>query len=171
MPRFPWSCCTCVNNKVIVKSTAGGMQSTLSNPVKILFRGTPRRQKAVEEDRPAVKRASTLLDELCALLGSPRDLLHLFIQRNRHKVWKFLRNSELTTNYLGFRNREVKFDGISARPASEQYALNGYLKITVQQYMYTKHGQRLYYPLLPCVQVFGNNGHIDYFPLELLNCN
>jgi hypothetical protein len=111
-------------------------------------------------------RASTLLE-----LGTPRNLLVFAIPRCRPAVMHLLKSSVLTTNHLGFRNKQVRFGGLSESSAEKQHALDGYLGITVQQYIYIKHGERLSFPELPCIEVYGGNGHIDYYPLELLDCN
>lgn len=116
-------------------------------------------------------RASTLLDHMCMDTGaSSRELLVFTISQNRDKALHLLKNSVLTANHLGLRNRQVRFGRLSEQSAKDQLALGGYLGITVQQYMYVKHGERLSYPELPCVEVYSNNGHVWYYPMELLDC-
>jgi hypothetical protein len=120
----------------------------------------------------SAKRHSTLLDQLCMLLGCPREFLELTIPHNRHRVYRFLKNSDLYTNFKGMRNHDVRFDGFSELPVSKEPACGGYLGINVQQYYFLKHNQLLFYPDLPCVVMLNEkNGAIELYPMELLDCD
>ena len=41
-------------------------------------------------------------------------------------------------------------------------------KANVEQYYFIKHKITLDYPFLPCLVVYGNRGHISFYPIELL---
>ena len=41
-------------------------------------------------------------------------------------------------------------------------------KANVEQYYFIKHKISLDYPFLPCLVVYGNRGHISFYPIELL---
>lgn len=113
----------------------------------------------------------SLLNRICVLLQCPPTDVPEAL-KNLDKLQYLcveLSKGRIFTTHLP-ENREVKFGGFGQLPASEQYALNGYLKITVQQYYFlSKHKiRRLMYAYLPCVVERQNNGHVDYFPIECL---
>jgi hypothetical protein len=41
-------------------------------------------------------------------------------------------------------------------------------RVTIEQYIFCKYGITLKYPHLPCMVMFGGNGHRSYYPFELL---
>lgn len=78
----------------------------------------------------------------------------------------------LTTGYLRTihlkKNLQIKFSEISYFPANKQYAYRGYGGIMVEEHMLNKHGIQLKFPNLPCIMEKCNKGHVNYFPIELL---
>lgn len=103
---------------------------------------------------------------------SPNQLRSILtIDENRIMLDQKLQMKHLTfkTNHLK-ENRQIKCSGLSARTADTQYAYNGFMGITVEQHMYSRHRIILKHGNLPCVmELKGNGAHIDYWPLEVLN--
>ena len=64
--------------------------------------------------------------------------------------------------------RYVSFGAVSFQGANRQFAYRGYLSVTVQQHMYSKHRLMLRYPTLLCIEEHANAGHVNYFPVECL---
>lgn len=66
-------------------------------------------------------------------------------------------------------NRQLMFGGLTLLGANQLMAYEGHCdRMTVKQHYYGKHRIRLIYPKLPCVVIYGKNGHNRYYPLELL---
>ncbi|KAL3087948.1 hypothetical protein niasHT_022022 [Heterodera trifolii] len=74
------------------------------------------------------------------------------------------RENETTT----WKNIKVIPDALCPSGANRVFAYRGFLGITVQQHLYSRHRVTLKYPGLPCVVQFGGGYHRDLFPIELL---
>jgi hypothetical protein len=112
----------------------------------------------------------SLVDRLCVLLHcTPFQLEdHLRDNNNLERVYLFLASSVLATTHLAKRNRIVTFKGLSLKGPNQQHAYSGYLGVTVQQHMYSKHRVTLHYPNMPCIKEYTRKGHVNYYPLECL---
>lgn len=108
-----------------------------------------------------------LVEMLCNFNNcDPYSLTRLLKKRKRANL-KFLRENPLMTMHL--RHNQCVFpDDFSFIGANRLFAYQGFLRITVQQHLYTRHRVKLKFPKLPCVVMHCNNGHRNYFPLELL---
>lgn len=111
----------------------------------------------------------SFLDRLCVLLQSaPSKLADAMADvENFPKIYAELSKCRLKTTHLK-ENRYVSLGAVSFQGADRQYAYRGYLGVTVQQHMYSKHRLMLRYPSLPCIEEHANAGHINYFPVECL---
>lgn len=80
-----------------------------------------------------------------------------------------LKGATLRTLHLKERNKQVLFGNLTEHGANRLMAYEGYCDgMTVKQHFYGRHRIRLVFPKLPCVVVYGNNGHNSYYPLEVL---
>ena len=60
-------------------------------------------------------------------------------------------------------------DDLSDYGADQQYAFGRHRsRVTIEQYVFCKYRITLRYPQLPCVIMYGGNGHRSFYPLELL---
>lgn len=87
-----------------------------------------------------------------------------------YKIESYLKDKTLMTLY---KNKSglyatVKFGGFGIQPSTAQKAYEGYLGITVQQHLYSRHRIRLQYPYVRCVVQYGAGGHNKFYPPELL---
>jgi hypothetical protein len=117
---------------------------------------------------------STLIDSLCFELNTCPWRLGgaLQVPLNRERADKFVKDHVLYTTHLGKRSRNhaVYGDSITSASAVRQVAMESYLGITVQQYMYARHGIKLLHPRLPCLVVIGPYGKgKSFYPMELLS--
>lgn len=80
------------------------------------------------------------------------------------------RNYTLFTTHLRpFRqNFRIRFDDFTCQSANSVFAFNGYLDISVRQYMFARHRARLQHPYLPCVLERGRGSHRSYYPMEFV---
>lgn len=109
-----------------------------------------------------------LIDKICQLLDCGREDLPEALENTRilTRLTDYLSSrGYLTTNHLR-NNKEVCFDAFCLRGASTQIIFHN---VTVADHMSRRHHIDLKYPSLPLIVHFGNNGHFDYYPLELLN--
>jgi hypothetical protein len=74
-----------------------------------------------------------------------------------------------------YRNKEGLFKefnlaDITNTSASDTWAYNGFMKTTVEQHFYTKHGIKIQRPYNPCaVEICGKSmQHRNYYPLETI---
>ena len=111
----------------------------------------------------------SLLDRLCVLLQcAPKNLADAMADvENFPKIYAELSKCRLKTTHLK-ENRYISFGAVSFQGANRQYAYRGYLGVTVQQHMYSKHRLMLRYPMLPCIEEHANAGHVNYYPIECL---
>ena len=109
------------------------------------------------------------MERLCYLLDCPASkLAHALTDvDNYQKVLEDLSRSRLQTTHLRH-NRVVKFSGLSLSGADTEYAYCGYLGVTVQQHMFSRHNVVLRLADVPCVEERGNRKHVDYWPIECL---
>lgn len=75
----------------------------------------------------------------------------------------------LLTNHLKVNMELAPVVRISRRGADTAYAFNGYLGVTVQQFLYAKHKRKLRYPQLPVLCVPGGKNHFYYYAIECLS--
>jgi hypothetical protein len=109
----------------------------------------------------------SLIQELCTFNGCGENGLKMAIKRNFINNLDFLRGLTLRTTHLK-ENIVVKADGLTLRGSDLLYALRGYLGITVQQYLFIKHGLKLRYPQLSCIVMKCGGDHLNFYPIELL---
>ena len=109
----------------------------------------------------------TLVDDLCQFNQCKPHELSEILRQNKAKNLKFLRKHTLLTVHLRH-NQFVTPDDITFKGPQRLFAYRGYLGVTVEQHLYSRHHVKLQYPHLPCIAMHFNNGHKSYFPLELL---
>ena len=87
----------------------------------------------------------------------------------RTRVVSVLDKCKLVTLYKNRSGkREIVFGGISFKSARDQYAYQKFKRTSVYQHFYVRHRILLEYPDNPCLKYIRKNGHIDYYPLELV---
>lgn len=113
---------------------------------------------------------SSLVEAFCEYFGCCVHVLHrlLDMEEGRELMKVFLSKFKLSTTHLGSRNFIVKCGRLTKDGAQDLKAYRGFMCITVRQHYYARHRIHLRYPLLPCVCVYGGNGHESYFPMEVL---
>ncbi|KAL3071332.1 hypothetical protein niasHS_017189 [Heterodera schachtii] len=89
------------------------------------------------------------------------------LQKRRTENLAYLSQLDIETVHLR-RNIKIIPDALCPNGANQVFAYRGFLGITVQQHLYTRHRVMLKYPTLPCVVQFGGGHHRDIFPIELL---
>ena len=109
-----------------------------------------------------------LIEYLCQVfLCSPQQLPHYLDERHCKCILSLLSFVDVKPTHLK-ENRTLKIHGLTMQGANQVHAMNGYLGITVQQYLYVKHCKKLVYPLLACAVVQDTVNCKCYYPLELL---
>jgi hypothetical protein len=87
----------------------------------------------------------------------------------RAKLLDILLERPVWTNHMGDRNRRVTGTRITAIGANLLSAFReSYRRVTVAHY-YTQKWETLKYPSGPCFSVPGGNGHVAYYPLEVVD--
>lgn len=111
--------------------------------------------------------SKNLVTQLCDDHKCPEYLLEYYVDRYFDKTIDFLKNKGVRTIHLK-QNFYITFNSLTWSKTKNLYAFKGFMGITVPQYYYTKHKIILKFTNLPCVRVLGGNGHVSYFPLEVL---
>lgn len=98
-------------------------------------------------------------------------ILEEAIRKSYRKHNDFVRKLELCTNHLcpAWRNIPLQAAFITHKSARALLAFKGEMRVSVYQYYFLRHRQRLLFPQLPCVAVKGGNGHVSFYPLEVLD--
>jgi len=90
----------------------------------------------------------------------------------RADVTNHLNGRKVITTYRNKEGlfKEFKLADITITSASDTYAYNGFMKTTVEQHFYTKHGIKIHRPYNPCaVEICGKSmQHRNYYPLETI---
>lgn len=89
---------------------------------------------------------------------------------NLDKVNKLLHGKNLVTlykNHIG-EHKEFAYGGLSKKSARCQMAYNGFKNVTVDQHFYVRHRISLQFSSNPCVIEKCKNGHMCFYPLELV---
>lgn len=118
--------------------------------------------------------AESLLDIFCALFGCAQSQLSTKFCTIEYdellRIGTLLkRDYYLVTIHLGENNKLIRCDDISFVGANTLWAYQGFLNITVQQHMYSKHKITLKYPKMPCIVENAPNNHKSYYPIELIH--
>ena len=114
-----------------------------------------------------------LIDHLCRQFQCNLQQLQLLLFNidARRRIIAHLREGfELRTSHLrpATLNIPLNCDDFSCQTATNVFAFNGFLNITVRQYYFCKHKLSLRHPYLPCLIVFGGGKHRSYYPLEVV---
>jgi hypothetical protein len=114
-----------------------------------------------------------LLDHLCRKYDCNIQQLQLLlfnIEARRRIIAELREGFELRTTHLHptTQNIQLRCDDFSCQTATNVFAFNGFLNITVRQYFFCKHKLSLRYPFLPCLIVFGGGKHRSYYPIEVI---
>jgi hypothetical protein len=113
---------------------------------------------------------TNLVKEISSIYQCRRDRLHryLTVPENLWHLADYLQEHYTFETVHLKQNKKVKFGGFTHCDTRHLFAYNGYLGVTVQQHIYSRHKIKLRYPHYPCVVGLGGNAHIEYFPIELI---
>ena len=115
---------------------------------------------------------SSIDNIIAEIIGCPKDKIGYYLEQSWFKtqLLKYFEGTKLITLYnnrLGMK-QEFNFNGFSFGSARNQYAYQKFMRTTVYQHFYARHKILLEFPDNPCLKHIRNNGHIDYYPLELI---
>jgi hypothetical protein len=79
----------------------------------------------------------------------------------------FLRQLELKTTHLR-ENIPISGEFLTRKNARNLLAIRGRMAVSVEKFYYLRHRRRLQYPYLPCVAVRGGQGHLSFYPMEVI---
>ena len=106
---------------------------------------------------------------MCAFNNCDMWCLGSKIHADKINNMKFLKNNGPFYTKYHYTQFPVKADEISEFGANQTYAFGTHrCHVTIDQYIFCKYRITLRYPNLPCIVMFGGNGHRSYYPLELL---
>lgn len=112
----------------------------------------------------------SLIDFLCEKFGCDARRLKSLMQlpRNVRLAEKFLEDKMVRTTYTKRRPRCFKPKSLSLRNAYQQDAYEGVKGVKVDVHYYCKYKIWLDFAALPLVEQDMGNGHVRFFPMELL---
>lgn len=93
------------------------------------------------------------------------------MRKNYESNVEFIRSLHLKTNHLRPPTKNIPLQAafLTRKSARALLAFKGEMRVTVYQFYYLRHRLRLIHPQLPCIAVKGGNGHLSFYPLEVID--
>lgn len=112
------------------------------------------------------QKKQSLLEALAEFNNTKSSKLEYPLRQRSQANLEYIKTlSPLETTY----GRKIDVHSLTKRNATELHAFRWHrCKATVEQYYFIKHNITLTYPNLPCIVVKGGNGHLYFYPIEML---